>query len=90
MTWLKGVVAIISTIITYILGGWDISLSVLIGFLVIDYITGWLCAIKRKRLSSSVGFKGLAKKFVVILILIVAVLLDRLINDGLWIPLPNV
>ena len=83
MTWFKGAVAVGSTILTYIFGGWDISLIVLAGFLVIDFITGWLCAIKNKTLSSNIGFKGLAKKFVIVLI--VAVLLDRLMNDGAWI-----
>ena len=85
MTWFKGAVAVGSTILTYIFGGWDISLIVLAGFLVIDFITGWLYAIKNKTLSSNIGFKGLAKKLVIILILILAVLLDRLINDSVWI-----
>ena len=85
MTWFKGAVAIISTVITFLLGSWDISLVVLAGFLLIDFITGCICAIKDKKLSSSAGFKGIAKKVIIILILILSVLLDRLINEGTWI-----
>jgi toxin secretion/phage lysis holin len=85
LTWFKGAVAIISTVITFLLGSWDISLVVLAGFLLIDFMTGCICAIKDKKLSSSAGFKGIAKKVIIILILILSVLLDRLINEGTWI-----
>lgn len=76
---------ILCTAATYLFGGWDVALAVLIAFMVIDYLTGVVNAILDKRLSSRVGFKGLAKKLFVVLMLIVAVLLDRLVNDGQWI-----
>ena len=53
--------------------------------MVIDYLTGVIIAIINKKLSSHVGFKGLAKKLFVVLMLVVAVMLDRLINGGQWI-----
>ncbi len=76
---------LICTAATYLFGGWDVALAVLIAFMVIDYLTGLVNAIVNKKLSSQVGFKGLAKKLFVVLMLIVGVMLDRLINDGRWI-----
>ena len=44
------------------LGGCDGFLYALIAFVVIDYITGVMCAISDKKLSSAVGFKGICRK----------------------------
>ena len=46
----------------YFLGGCDGLLYALIAFVVIDYITGVMCAIINKQLSSEVGFKGIFRK----------------------------
>ena len=48
--------------IGWLLGGFDGFLYALIAFAVIDYITGVMCAISDKRLSSEVGFKGICRK----------------------------
>ena len=75
----------VCTALTYFFGGWDVALAVLITFMVFDYLTGVIIAIINKKLSSAIGFKGLAKKLFIIVILVVGVLLDRLINSGEWI-----
>ena len=49
----------------YFLGGCDGLLYALIAFVVIDYITGVLCAISDKTLSSEVGFKGICRKVLI-------------------------
>ena len=49
-----------------------------------DYVTGVLLAISRRELSSAVGFKGIAKKAAILLVIVLAVLLDRLTHDGSW------
>jgi len=49
----------------WFLGGLDGLLYALIAFVVIDYITGVMCAILDKRLSSRVGFKGICKKVLI-------------------------
>ena len=49
----------------WFLGGWDGLLYALIAFVVMDYITGVICAIVDKRLSSRVGFKGICKKVLI-------------------------
>ena len=46
----------------YFLGGCDGLLYALIAFVAIDYITGVMCAIADKNLSSEVGFKGICRK----------------------------
>ena len=49
----------------WFLGGVDGFLYALIAFVVIDYITGVLCAISDKNLSSAVGFKGICRKVLI-------------------------
>ena len=59
-------------------GGLDGFVKVLIAFTVIDYITG-VCAavIQKERLSSAVGFKGIAKKVVIFSLVGIAHVIDR-------------
>ena len=49
----------------WFLGGCDGLLYALIAFVAIDYITGVMCAVLDKRLSSAVGFKGIFKKIAI-------------------------
>lgn len=66
-----------------VLGGMDGFLIALIIFVVIDYITGVLVAIERHRLSSEVGFKGIAKKIAIFCIVALATVIDaHVIKDG--------
>ncbi|MEW9096399.1 MAG: phage holin family protein [Clostridiaceae bacterium] len=81
----NGVIAGAGTFFTYLCGFWDTALIVLISFMILDYITGILGGMVYKDLSSEVGFKGLLRKFTIMVVLIVAVLLDRLLNDGTWV-----
>lgn len=77
---LKGLTAIVGTGATYIFGGWDNALVILVIMIVLDYLTGLLKAIVKKEVSSNIGFNGIARKAVIFIVLIVAVLLDRLIE----------
>lgn len=58
---------------------------VLVCFIVLDYCTGVIRAWINKEISSDIGFKGIARKMVILIVLIVAVLLDRLLNTGTWV-----
>ena len=49
----------------WFLGGCDGLLYALLAFVVIDYITGIMCAIVDRKLSSAVGFKGIFKKVLI-------------------------
>lgn len=79
------IVAIMATFFTWIFGTWDIAIAILIIFMVLDYLTGVIVAYQNKTLNSEVGFKGLIKKCMILVILIVAVMLDRLSNTGTWV-----
>ena len=52
----------------WFLGGCDGLLYALIAFVVIDYITGVMCAVVDKNLSSEVGFRGIFKKVLIFLL----------------------
>ena len=54
----------------------DGLMTALIIFMVIDYITGLMCAVADKKLSSAVGFKGICKKVLIILLVGVAHIVD--------------
>lgn len=55
----------------------------LIAFVVIDYITGVMCAIVDKRLSSRVGFKGICKKVLIFTLVGMGHILDtHIIGSG--------
>ena len=60
----------------YFLGGCDGLLYTLLAFVVLDYITGVLCAIADKKLSSSVSFKGIARKVIIFALVGIGHLLD--------------
>ncbi|MEK4745887.1 phage holin family protein [Bacillus sp. FSL R9-9481] len=60
----------------YFLGGWDATLKVLVIMAAIDYITGVIAAGYNGELKSKVGFKGIAKKVVLFLLVGVAAQLD--------------
>jgi toxin secretion/phage lysis holin len=67
----------------YFLGGCDGLLYALIAFVVIDYITGVMCAITDKTLSSEVGFKGICRKVLIFLLVGIANILDvQVIGTG--------
>ena len=60
----------------WFLGGVDGFLYALIAFVVIDYITGVLCAISDKNLSSEVGFKGICRKVLIFLLVGIGNVID--------------
>lgn len=60
----------------YFLGGCDGLLYALLAFVVIDYVTGVMCAITDHKLSSEVGFKGVCRKVLIFLLVGVANILD--------------
>ena len=67
----------------YFLGGCDVLLYALIAFVVIDYITGVMCAISNHTLSSEVGFKGICRKVLIFLLVGIANILDiHVIGSG--------
>ena len=67
----------------YFLGGCDGLLYALIAFVVIDYITGVMCAVINRELSSAVGFKGIFRKVLIFLLVGIANVIDvQVIGTG--------
>lgn len=60
----------------WFLGGCDGFLYALLAFVVVDYITGIMCAVVDKKLSSAVGFKGIFKKVLIFTLVGIANIVD--------------
>lgn len=83
------VIGIIGSFIAGLLGGWDTALITLITFMAIDYITGLVVAGIFKKspksengaLESRAGFKGLCRKGMIILFVLIACRLDMMIGS---------
>ena len=67
----------------YFLGGCDGLLIALVAFAAIDYITGLMCAVSDKKLSSKAGFKGICRKVLIFTLVGVANIIDiQIIHTG--------
>ena len=66
----------------YFLGCWDGLLYALAVFIAIDYLTGVLCAVVERKLSSAVGMKGIIRKVTIFLIVGAAHVADTAIGNG--------
>ncbi len=60
----------------YFVGGVDGLMIALIIFVALDYVTGVMCAITDRKLSSAVGFKGIFKKVLIFMLVGVANIVD--------------
>lgn len=75
--------AVICAICGFLWGTPDGLLYALIAFMVIDYVTGIISAYLKKEISSAIGFKGIAKKVFIMLLVAVGHILDvYVICDG--------
>lgn len=77
------IAANVATVFIYLFGGVDVALQCLLIAIVIDYLSGLIKAYNTKSLSSSIGFKGILKKVGILLMVMLAVLVDRVtLNNG--------
>ncbi|ABJ60843.1 Phage-related holin [Lactobacillus gasseri ATCC 33323 = JCM 1131] len=73
----------IGAFLGWFLGGLDGFLYILLIFMVVDYITGVLCAVSEHKLSSEIGFRGLTRKVLILLLVGIAHCLDvYLLKNG--------
>lgn len=82
MKYIKIALGCFNTMIGYCLGGLDEMLISLFLFMFCDYLSGVIKAIVKKKLSSEVGFEGILKKGVILIIVAISVRLDVLLNQG--------
>ena len=81
--WIQVAIAAVGGWLGYCLGGWDGFLYALLAFVVIDYITGLMCAVLDKKLSSEVGFRGIFKKVLIFSLAAIGHIIDKsVIGDG--------
>ena len=67
----------------WFLGGFDGFLYALVVFVVIDYITGIMCAINDHTLSSAVGFRGICRKVLIFCMIGIGNILDvNILGEG--------
>ena len=67
----------------WFLGGCDGLLYALVLFVVVDYITGVMCAAADHKLSSEVGYKGICRKVLIFLLVGIGHVLDeQIIGTG--------
>lgn len=67
----------------WFLGGCDGLLYALLAFVIVDYVTGILCAVSDHNLSSEVGFKGICRKVLIFLLVGIGHILDaQVIGTG--------
>lgn len=79
--------ALVGGVIGQMLGGWDGFLQCLMAFVVMDYVTGVLCALQQKKLSSARGFRGILKKILIFMVVGMGHLLDLTLLGGAGAPL---
>ena len=80
---IKYVAACVGAAISTLLGGWDLALTILAGFVAVDYATGVVAAHRDKALDSRIGFMGIAKKVFLFVPVGIAFALDQLIGQDL-------
>jgi toxin secretion/phage lysis holin len=81
--WTQLGIATVGGWLGYFLGGWDGFLYALVTFVVIDYITGLMCAVLDKKLSSEVGARGIFKKVLIFTLVAIGHIIDKsVIGDG--------
>lgn len=80
---LQGVVTSLGGIIGFMYGEINGIFSALIFFMLIDYITGIICSIIDKKISSKIGFVGICKKMLTLIMVALGYLIDNyVLKDG--------
>lgn len=84
--WICAAAGTVGGLIAGLFGGWDSALATLLIFMGVDYVTGLMVAATGKspkgKLSSKVGWKGIAKKCVILLLVLVAARLDVVLGTS--------
>ena len=76
------ILAGIGTGLVYLWGGFDVAMQCLLIAIALDYVSGIIKAFVLKQLSSTVGFKGILKKVGILVVVALAVLIDRVTGES--------
>ena len=77
----NGIIAGFLTTFIYLVGGLDVALICLLVAIVLDYLSGLTKAYVTKQLSSQTGFRGIVKKVALLIVVMLAVLVDRVTGN---------
>lgn len=66
--WIASIVGVVASIVSYAVDGLGLAVSVLIVMMILDYVSGLLCAIVNKNLNSRIGYHGIIRKFYYLLL----------------------
>lgn len=81
--WIQAALTTVGGFLGWFVGGFDGMLYALIALMAADYVTGVMCAIADKTLSSAVGFRGIAKKVLIFVLVGIGHIVDmHLIGNG--------
>ena len=81
--WISAVLSVIATTFVWLIGGVDVALLCLVVAIALDYVSGIIKAYNTKTLSSAIGFRGILKKVAILVLVMLAVVVDRItINNG--------
>lgn len=75
--YVKTLAMVVGGLISYMVGGLGLAFTILLGLMVIDYVTGLMVAIYNKNLSSKIGSKGFIRKLYVILLIGAVYLIEQ-------------
>ena len=76
----KSSLAVLIATLGHFLGGFDTMMITLLIFMLLDYISGVMVAIKKKKLCSKVGFVGIGRKILILILVGMGNLLGSAIN----------
>lgn len=79
---IQSIAAFFAGMASFLFGGMDGLLYALIVFMVLDYVTGIIVAVTKHELSSEIGFKGIAKKVLIMALVAVGHILDAHVLGG--------
>lgn len=78
----KGVAAAVGAAVSYLYGEWSPMLTVLLALVVADYVSGFVASALEGRLSSAVGFRGIARKIAIFALVAIGHLIDGAIGEA--------
>lgn len=76
------IISVLGTWFMFLIGGWQMLLTILVVFMVLDIITGVIKALIKGKLNSKMGFKGFLRKASIMLVIILANWLDMLTTSN--------
>jgi toxin secretion/phage lysis holin len=82
MATFKTIMTSLGAIIGYYLGGFDMLLKALLILVLVDYVSGMMASGIEGKLRSNIGFKGIARKVMLFLIVVCGSLMDHSLNTG--------